>query len=1086
MIKRARFYTFGLLWKRYQMFAIRDDILAFLSNAISEINNKIILIKDSDELSLKEVNNYLSKINSSNKSFYKNLKEDNKYEPYYPFVSFIKKEISKSSIPLVEFLDVNNIYPNHKQVFNTYITFNMAYRDEEIIPFDYGYEKNKLYESLLNIFNKYSEECEVYILLENINYMTYSTLEWMKWLVNNEKDYKFNLLLTINSYEYYKPELQDEFENFIEIIESKYSLLQVDNKDNKLEYNFNKQENMDKELINAGENFYQFFALNEALDCFNKKYEQIKNSEEFGGSKEEKDVLSRLGDIYLLKDDYHNAHIYYDLMLNKAIELNDEHLKSVAFQRLSMLDIFGRKFSSAEKFAKNSYKISININDDQLKLKSYELLFWINELGKYRTTIENLEFEEEFISLAKKYNKRNSLAYFLTHSFNALSFRGPSDQREDYYYEGHALAKELKNENCTLSAHLKTALVYAVNGLHNISKQYYIKVESLLIEMKDDFRLAQTYNGIGYYYLTAGKYKDANEYYNKALQHLKTDWNFDEICTTLVNKSINAMLVSDYSTAEKQLEILLNVVKELKLSRLRLTTLSRIYGIIALNNFYLGNSYRSYSFLSKMQTIISPNKYYEDDDEYFLNNFTQGLLLKKKGVLGEAEEFFQDAWSHLGKIKGSLKCLYPKFTLEYQKLLIECKKFRDSDDIIGRGYNYCKENNLEYYLNLFEEKENPKYYLGGYLSELTWIVEAAKQEASIRLLNDKVDEINFINNFQEILTSMEDKNNVINNSMILLENKFSLSYSLLISYDSEIPQIMYSSRKEKISDEKLSELGAIIYNYNSPFVTSEHTELSNYFEGLTNEKIKSLIYIPIIKGSKLKVAFICVTQVDNDVVNNKIVLNSSNLRIINIAIRQLSETIQKIQWQEKLVASVSTDMLTGLYNRQYFYNKISSLLKQCKKKTEIFGENICLFYIDLDNFKYYNDTFGHTIGDFVLIWFGEILRTVSTKKSSAIRYGGDEFLLFIEDCSKEQFIKIANRIYEEIKYSGGFRERIIEMLGTQIEIPQGNLLSCSIGISYSKLNEKLSVSKFIEEADKSLYEAKKSGKSKYVISKIIE
>lgn len=1065
------------------MFAIRDNILAFLSNAISEINNKIILIKDNDELSLKEVHDYLSKLNSSNKSFYKNLKKDNKYEPYYPFISFIKEELSKSSIPLTEFLDVNSIYPNHKHIFNTYIDFNVASRGEEIIPFDYGYEKNKLYESLLNIFNKYSDECEVYILLENINYMTYSTLEWMKWLVNNEKDYKFKILLTINSYEYYKPELQDEFEHFIEMVESKYSLLQVDNKDSKSDHNFSKQDDIYEDLINVGENFYQFFALNEALDCFNKKYELIKNSEEFRISKELKYVLSRLGDIYLLKDDYHNSHIYYDLLLNKAIELNDEYLKAVAFQQLSMLDILRRKFSSAEKFAKNSYKISISIKDDLLKLKSYELLFWINELGKYRTTIENLEFEEEFITLAKKYNKRNSLAYFLTHSFNALSFRGPSDQREDYYYEGHALAKELKNENCTLSAHLKTALVYAVNGLHNISKQYYIKVESLLIEMKDDFRLAQTYNGIGYYYLTAGKYKDANEYYNKALQHLKTDWNFDEICTTLVNKSINAMLVSDYSTAEKQLEILLAVVKELKLSRLRLTTLSRIYGIVALNHFYLGNSYRSYSYLSKMQTIISPNKYYEDDDEYFLNNFTQGLLLRKKGMLSEAEGFFEDAWFHLCKIKGSLKCLFPKFTLEYQKLLIECKKFHDSDSIIERGYNYCKENNLEYYLNLFEGKENPKYYFGSYLSELTWIVEAAKQEASIRLLNDKVDEINFINNFQEILTSMDDKNNVINNSMILLENKFSISYSILILYDSEIPQIMHSSNKEKISDEKLSELNKFIHNYNSPFVSLENSELSNYVEEITNEKVNSLIYIPIIKNNKLKVAFICVTQIDNDVVNNKIVLNSSNLRIINIAIRQLSETIQKIQWQEKLISSISTDMLTGLYNRQHFYNTISSLLKKCKKNSEIYNTNICLFYIDLDNFKYYNDTFGHTVGDFVLIWFGEILRAVSTGKSSAIRYGGDEFLLFIEDCDKEQFIGIANRIYEKIKDSCGFKDRIIEMLGTQIEIPRENVLSCSIGISYSKLNEKLNVSKFIDEADKSLYEAKKSGKSKYVISK---
>ena len=1062
------------------MFVVHDNILRFLTNEISETNNRIVLVKDSDEISLKKIHNHLLNIDSNNKCFYKDLKKGKHCEPYYPFLTFIKEGLTDESVTLSNIINANNIYPNHKDIFNSYFTHNRACREEEIISFDYKYEKNKLYESILNIFNNYYEKYQTYVLLENINYMTHSTLEWMKWLVKSERKYNFKIILTITSYEHYKSELQDEFENFIELVESKYSLLEVNNINNVLERNFNETNKPEVDLVCTGENLFQFFALNESLHCFNKKYELMKNDESVI-NEELGYVLSRLGDIYLLKEDYHNAHVYYDLLLNKSIELKDEYLKAKAFQKISMLDISRGKFNTAEEYAKNSYKISINLKNDRLKLKSYELLFWINELGKYRTTIENLDFEEKFIILAKKYNQKNSLAYFLTHSFNSLSFRGPRDQREDYYHEGHAIAKELKNENCILSAHLKTALVYAVNGLHNISNQYYTKVEHLLIELKDDFRLAQTYNGIGYYYLIAGDFGMADEYYNKALQHLKIEWNFDEICTTLVNKSINAMLVSDYKTSEKQLEILLTIIKELKLSRLRLTTLSRIYGIIALNHFYLGNSFRSYSFLSKMNTANNTNQYYEDDDEYFLIYFTQGLLLRKSGDLNEAEEFFHKAWFHLSKLKGSLKCLYPKFTLEYQKLLIECKKIEDSNDIVNKGYIYCQENNITYYLDLFEGKEITKYYFENSLSEIAWIVEAAKQEASIRLLNDKVDEINFINNFQEILTSMEDKNNLISNSMSLLENKFSIFYSLLISYEDEKPQVMYSSNKESISEQKLNKLDRIIHKYNVPFVSLENIELNSYVKSITNEKVKSLIYIPVINNSKLSVAFLCVTKVDNDVVNNKIILNSSDLRIINIAVMQLCETIQKIHWQEKLIESVSIDMLTGLYNRQYFYNKISSLINKCKKEPKPLNKNICLFYIDLDNFKYYNDTFGHTVGDSVLIWFGQILRDVSTEKSYAIRYGGDEFLLLIEECNKEQVIKIANSIYEQIWVLGGFKERISNMLETNIDIKDNNLISCSIGISYTVFNEKINLSEFINNADKCLYKAKRSGKGKYVI-----
>lgn len=1064
------------------MFVTHDNILSFLSNEISDGNNKIILIKDSDKLSLRELHNYLLSLNLEAKCFYENLQSYDCYEPYFPLLSFIKEELTRSNLSINEFFGTDIIYPNHKDIFRSYISSNMAERQEEIIPFDYLYERNRLYESLLNIFNKYNENSNVYILLENINYMTYSTLEWLKWLVKNDKDYKFKIILTITSYEYFIKEFQDEFENFIEMIESKYSLLQIDNnKYSRLENRSDEINDYECNLLNAGENLFQFFALNEALYCFNKQYNSIKRLHKIRVNKELDYVLTRLGDIYVLKEDFHNAYVYYELLLNKAIELNNSISKANALQKLSMLEILRLNFNSSEKFAKNSYKIAVKLEDDYLKLKSYELLFWINEKGKYRTTIENLDYEEEFITLAKRYKQKNILAYFLTHSFNALSFIGPRDQREDYYNEGHDIAKKLKNENCILSAHLKTALVYAVNGFHNISEEYYEKVENLLIAMKDDFRLAQTYNGIGYYYLTAGKFEEADEYYNKALQHLKTDWNYDEICMTLVNKSINAMLVSDYVTAEKQLDVLISVAKELKLERLRLTTLSRIYGILALNHFYLGNSYRSYSFLSKMQTVISSNKYYEDDDEYFLNNFTQGLLLRKKGFINEAEEFFQEALFHISKIKGSLKCFYAKFTLEYRQLLLECKENEDAELITKMGYDYCKENNLSYYLDIFEGKKIKKYNFGDYLSQITWIFEAARQEASIRSLNDKVDEINFINSFQEILTSLDDKENIINNSMTLLENKFLIDYSLLITYDKNINRIMYCSKGIKIYDNKLDELNEILNRYQSPIVSSDEIQLNKYVESIIEGKVKSLIYIPVIKENKLKVSFLCVTKVDNDVVNNKIVLNSSNLRIINITIKQLAETIQKIQWQEKLIESVSTDMLTQLYNRQYFYNKMSYLVDQSQKKKNIENEDICLFYIDLDNFKYYNDTFGHTIGDSVLIWFGEILNSVAPKKSYAIRYGGDEFLLLVEQCNYKQAKKIGDKIYEDIRILGGFKERISKMLERSIEIHEKNLLSCSMGIVCKELSKNLNIREFVDNADKSLYEAKRFGKGRYII-----
>lgn len=1058
------------------MESISKNLLSILVTAINEKDNKVILIKDTKNLSLGDINKTL--INLGKKCFYRVLEKHNngELEPYFPFLTFIDEEINIANIEVEKFLEDINIYPLHKSLFLSYLKCGKAERDEELIFFDYEYEKNKIYESLMNIINKFGDN--VFILLENINYMSLSTLNWLKYIVMNNEEYNFKIILTFSDDKYFDCDYQDEFENLIDSIEAKHSLLRLSikeksNGDNK------KPKKVEKDLIIHGENLYNLFAIDEALICFCRKYKSMIDSNDIY---ELKQVLLRLGDIYLIKKDYGNSYKYYDLLLNFAIDVNDKRLKTLALQKLSMLNIVRLKFNEAETLAKNSYKLAVEINNDYFKLKSYELLFWINEKGKYRTTIEELNFDEEFIKLARKYNQKNILAYFLTHNFNLISFVGPKDQREDYYMEGLELAEKLKNINCILSADLKTALVYAVNGDHDISQEYYKKVEKILIDMHDNFRLAQTYNGMGYYCLIEGDYIKANDYYNKSLSYLRLEWNFDEICMALINKSLTSLFVCDYETANKQLEILLNVIKTLKLGRLRLTTVSRIYGIAALNHFYLGNLYKSYSFLSKIQTVDISNRFYEDDEEYFLKNFTEALLAKKPGDLDEALKLFRKSYKNLIKAKGSLKCMYPKFMYEYFRILEISEENNNADSVRKEAIKYCKEHNINYYINLIDGVTvNNNYTFESDLKDLSWIIEAAKQEATINSLNDKVEEIHFINSFQEILTSIDDKNTIINNSMTLIENKFSIDYSLLIFYEGETTEILYTTDREILSDNYIKELNAIITEYTSPFVTSDDIDLSNWIERTINEKVRSLIYVPIIKDENLKLIFICATKFGNDPIRNNIILDSSNLGIINISIKEFNETLQKIKWQEKLMESALKDALTGLNNRCYFFDKLSTLVKNNGKK----NINACLLYIDLDNFKYYNDTFGHSIGDYILSFFANSLSSIceELKSVDVIRYGGDEFIVLLEQAEFGDGEVLAEKLYEEIKRCRGYEDNIKALLNKNINIPKEKLLSCSMGISYRKLNSSTNYNKLIEEADKCLYKAKNSGKGRYIVFK---
>ncbi len=99
-------------------------------------------------------------------------------------------------------------------------------------------------------------------------------------------------------------------------------------------------------------------------------------------------------------------------------------------------------------------------------------------------------------------------------------------------------------------------------------------------------------------------------------------------------------------------------------------------------------------------------------------------------------------------------------------------------------------------------------------------------------------------------------------------------------------------------------------------------------------------------------------------------------------------------FEESMFKAANTDMLTGMYNRRYFYNYLSDNA----------GKSMTLFYMDLDRFKYVNDHYGHAKGDEVLISTSHVIKTRFPKAVSA-RIGGDEFALVVEGILDEETIK---------------------------------------------------------------------------------
>lgn len=168
--------------------------------------------------------------------------------------------------------------------------------------------------------------------------------------------------------------------------------------------------------------------------------------------------------------------------------------------------------------------------------------------------------------------------------------------------------------------------------------------------------------------------------------------------------------------------------------------------------------------------------------------------------------------------------------------------------------------------------------------------------------------------------------------------------------------------------------------------------------------------------------------------------------------------------QERLVLELQLEPLTRLYNRTAFQEAISASMGNYRH----FGHLATLAFIDLDNFKGINDTYGHASGDAVLIAFSELLTSSLGGNRNVFRYGGDEFAVLFKDASAQEVKTTMEDIREH------YANMKFDFIMDDVKV------SASIGIAtYQK---GMTSKEWVTAADDAAYAAKKSGKNSVVLS----
>jgi diguanylate cyclase (GGDEF)-like protein len=189
--------------------------------------------------------------------------------------------------------------------------------------------------------------------------------------------------------------------------------------------------------------------------------------------------------------------------------------------------------------------------------------------------------------------------------------------------------------------------------------------------------------------------------------------------------------------------------------------------------------------------------------------------------------------------------------------------------------------------------------------------------------------------------------------------------------------------------------------------------------------------------------------------------SATTRRLLNGAAAEASSALSRAYSQRAVEAQASTDALTGLPNRRYF-DEFCSLLARRRRADDAVG----VLMIDIDKFKVLNDTHGHATGDEVLRAVGGAIIAAVREDDVPARYGGEEFVVLLRNPTPEVAFDVGERVRAAVAALD------LQRLGVRA-------VSVSVGVAVARRADQ-SIDDLIEQADRALYRAKRSGRDKVV------
>lgn len=201
-----------------------------------------------------------------------------------------------------------------------------------------------------------------------------------------------------------------------------------------------------------------------------------------------------------------------------------------------------------------------------------------------------------------------------------------------------------------------------------------------------------------------------------------------------------------------------------------------------------------------------------------------------------------------------------------------------------------------------------------------------------------------------------------------------------------------------------------------------------------------------------------VLLVDNS--SSGLTIDEKTITLLSVIAHAVGVAINNTKAYTHLLRESILDDLTGLHNRRYFNERLIDEVDRAKR----YGSTVSLLLCDIDHFKRVNDTYGHPVGDEVLVWIGNVFRDKLRKTDIVARYGGEEFAIILLNTEKDKAVEIAENL---------------RLAVAQRVLPGHKSVTVTISIGVSTFGvDANSFDGLINKSDKALYQAKTQGRNR--------